>query len=223
MGPSRRAPGCACDGVDGRAHRLRARPIAHSARTRRRLLPHVRAHRQGPVASVRVARIHHPELVSHAGGVPAHRRGLDSADRSDHLHAQHPAGRVRRRRRLRRRCRTRRGDPVGSAGDGAGGCRCRVHGHLRRSRCADHSRGDRRAGGPRHRSYPPTGGPAGGGLDVRGLPAQRRGDHHRPGRRLHLRRLHPERLRRGVRVDADTDHRPARGADLHRQVADVRA
>ena len=38
--------------------------------------------------------------------------------------------------------------------------------------------------------------PRGGGLDVRGVPAQRRGDHHRPGRRLHLRRLHPERVGR---------------------------
>ena len=52
------------------------------------------------------------------------------------------------------------------------------------------------------------------------LPAQRRRHHHRPGRRLRLRRLHPEHLGRRLRLDADAGHRSARGAHLGRQGPD---
>ena len=200
--------------------RLRPRPDTARSDRRRRLRPHVRAHRQGNFqAAVRVARVHPAELVPDAGGVPAHRRGLDPADRADHLHAQHPARRVRRRRHLRRGRRARRGDPARSAGDRARGGRRRLDGHLRRPRRPHHPRGDRRAGGARHRPDPAAGGPPRGGVDVRRASAQRRRHHHRPCRRLHLRRVHPERLRRRLCLHADPGHRPARGADLDHQGA----
>ena len=130
--------------------------------------------------------------------------------------------RVRRRRHLRRGRGARRRHPAGSAGDRARGRRRRVDGHLRRPRRPHHPRGDRRARGARHRPDPPPGGAPRGRLDVRRVPTQRRGDHHRPGRRLHLRRLSAERLRRRLRLDADAGHRAARGADLGRQGHHVR-
>ena len=43
---------------------------------------------------------------------------------------------------------------------------------------------------------------------------QRRGDHRWSGRRVHLRCVPAERVRRRIRIHADAHHRPARGRDF---------
>ncbi len=111
---------------------------------------------------------------------------------------------------------------LGPAGDRARRRRRRIDGHLRRPGCPHHPRGDRRARGARHRSDPSVGRPPCGRLDVRRASTQRRRDHHRPRRRLHLRRLSAERLGRCVRDDADARDRVARGVDIGRQGHHVR-
>ena len=121
---------------------------------------------------------------------------------------------VRRRRHLGRGRGAGRRHPAGPAGNRARRRRRRLDGDLRRPRRPHHPRGDRRARGAGHRPDPPAGGAARGRLDVRRTSTQRRGDHHRPGRRLHLRRLSAERLRGCLRVDADAHDRAARGVDI---------
>src|ERR1700722_9430002 len=87
------------DGYDAsRARRICARPTRAAFGDSRRLRPDVHAGRKGVVpAAISLARVHLSNLVHHPSRVTTHDRRLDTADRTDRLHAQHLADRLWRR------------------------------------------------------------------------------------------------------------------------------